>query len=98
VKKYLVLAFLVLFLLFSASALAETLRIYFLDVGQGDANLVVASTGEVVLIDSGPDEGIILNHLSSLGITHIDLVIASHPHADHITGMDKIINIYKPRA
>jgi competence protein ComEC len=96
-KKLLFLA-VVFFLLFSALAFAETLKIYFLDVGQGDANLIIASTGEVVLIDSGPDENTILNHLSRLGINHIDLAIASHPHADHITGMDKVIDIYKPRA
>lgn len=97
-RKYLFVAVLIFLILFSALAFAETLRIYFLDVGQGDASLVVASTGEVVLIDSGPSEGAILGHLSSLGINHIDLVIASHPHADHITGMDKIIGMYKPRA
>ncbi|BER92722.1 MBL fold metallo-hydrolase [Atrimonas thermophila] len=97
-RKYLFLGLLFFFLLCSASAFAETLRVYFLDVGQGDASLIVTSTGEVVLIDSGPSEGTILNHLSSLGVTHIDLVIVSHPHADHITGMDKVIDIYKPRA
>ena len=77
---------------------AETLQIYFLDVGQGDSSLIIASTGEVVLIDSGQDENIILTHLKKIGINHIDLLIASHPHADHISGMDKIVDIYKPRA
>lgn len=93
-----VLLALALFFVFSSLALAATLRIYFLDVGQGDASVIVASTGEVVLIDSGPNEDVILNHLKKLGVNHIDLIIASHPHADHITGMDRIIDIYKPRA
>lgn len=74
------------------------LNIYFLDVGQGDASLIISSTGEVVLIDSGPNTGLILNHLRSLNIDHIDLIIASHAHSDHITGMDEIIAKYKPRA
>lgn len=93
-----VLFALAILFVFSSLALAATLRIYFLDVGQGDASVIIASTGEVVLIDSGPNEDVILNHLKKLGISHIDLVIASHPHADHITGMDTIIDIYKPRA
>ena len=98
-KKRFIPIFAILFsLLFFTVAFAETLQIYFLDVGQGDSSLIIASTGEVVLIDSGPDENIILNHLKKIGINHIDLLIASHPHADHISGMDKIIDIYKPRA
>ena len=76
----------------------ENLKIYFLDVGQGDSSLIISSSGEVVLIDSGPNESLILNYLENLNISHIDLLIASHAHADHITGMDKIIAKYKPRA
>ncbi|WP_427365711.1 hypothetical protein [Candidatus Caldatribacterium saccharofermentans] len=51
-KKFLLVTFVVLFLFVLAGlALAETLRIYFLDVGQGDASLVISSAGEVILID-----------------------------------------------
>ena len=76
----------------------ESLKIYFLDVGQGDASLIVSTSGQVAMIDSGPDESVILNHLKNLHISHIDLLIASHAHGDHITGMDKIIAQYKPKA
>ena len=76
----------------------ENLKIYFLDVGQGDSSVIISSSGQVVLIDSGPDESLILNYLENLSISHIDLLIASHAHADHITGMDKIIAKYKPKA
>jgi beta-lactamase superfamily II metal-dependent hydrolase len=74
------------------------LNIYFLDVGQGDASIITSPTGEVVLIDSGPSKNVILKHLDNLKIGHIDLVIASHAHADHIAGMDEIIAKYQPRA
>jgi beta-lactamase superfamily II metal-dependent hydrolase len=74
------------------------LNIYFLDVGQGDASIIISPTGEVVLIDSGPSKNVILKYLENLKIDHIDLVIASHAHADHITGMDEIIAKYQPRA
>jgi competence protein ComEC len=60
--------------------------------------VITASSGEVVMIDSGPDESLILQKLRALNISHIDLLIASHPHTDHITGMDTIIDTYQPRA
>lgn len=50
------------------------------------------------MIDSGPDESLIRKKLRALNISHIDLLIASHPHTDHITGMDSIICTYQPRA
>ena len=68
-KKRFIPIFTILFsLLFFTVAFAETLQIYFLDVGQGDSSLIIASTGEVVLIDSGQDENIILTHLKKIGI------------------------------
>lgn len=84
--------------LFSEGLFASTLKVYFLDVGQGDSIVIIASTGEVVMIDSGPDENLILGKLRELKVSHIDLLIATHPHADHISGMDRIIEKYKPRA
>ena len=98
-KKLIIILTLVFILGFTGTLYAqENLKIYFLDVGQGDSSLIISSSGEVVLIDSGPNESLILNYLENLSISHIDLLIASHAHADHITGMDKIIAKYKPRA
>ena len=59
----------------------------FLDVGQGDAALVRGTRGEVVLIDGGPDPTQVLGFLAERSITHIDLIVASHIHADHVTGL-----------
>lgn len=98
-KKLLIILILVFLLCFTGILIAqENLQIYFLDVGQGDASVIVSSSGYVAMIDSGPDEKLILDHLKNLNISHIDLLIATHAHADHITGMDKIIAKYKPRA
>jgi competence protein ComEC len=70
----------------SGSAQAGPVQVVFLDVGQGDAVVVRAPEGQTALIDAGP--GVDLTAaLERLGIAELDLVVASHPHADHIGGM-----------
>ena len=68
------------------------LSVYFLDVGQGDATLFVAD-GKTILIDAGEIEGgdRVVRDIKTLGITRIDLLVATHPHSDHIGGMQKVI-------
>jgi len=99
IKKYFLPILILLFLLsFTASLFAQdTVSIYFLDVGQGDSSIIIAPDDRVVMIDSGPNESLILRYLQNLGISQIDLLIATHAHADHITGIDKIIAKYKPK-
>jgi competence protein ComEC len=90
---------LVLFLLAASTAPlplgAQTRRapgaeIVFLDVGQGDAILIRSDTFNV-LIDAGRATSI-LEVLDSLGVDHINLLIATHNHIDHIGGMDAVID------
>ncbi len=59
----------------------------FLDVGQGDSEVLVGPAGEVILIDGGPDPAVLRAHLRARGIDHVDLLIVSHRHADHTTGL-----------
>lgn len=59
----------------------------FLDVGQGDAAVLRGPGGEVILIDGGPDAGVLRGHLRDLGVTRIDLLAITHRHADHTTGL-----------
>ncbi len=68
-------------------------EIHFIDVGQGDAILVLTPL-KTMLIDAGPRDGDVANYLQHLGITEIDVVIATHPHADHIGGMPAIFNSF----
>ncbi len=100
IKKYFLPILILLFLLsFTAILFAQdTVSIYFLNVGQGDSSIIITPDDRVVMIDSGPNESLILRYLQNLGISHIDLLIATHAHNDHITGMDKIIAKYKPKA
>jgi beta-lactamase superfamily II metal-dependent hydrolase len=68
---------------------APALEITFLDVGQGDAVLVRAPEGQTALVDAGPDAP--LGALAALGVGRIDLLVATHPHADHIGGMADVL-------
>jgi beta-lactamase superfamily II metal-dependent hydrolase len=78
-------------------SLAWALELVFLDVGQGDAVLIRSPSGQVALYDAGEREANVLGLLRALGVEHIDLVIASHAHADHIGGMAEVILHYRPR-
>ncbi len=62
---------------------APTLTVDFLDVGQGDGVLLRTADGKVVLIDGGKPSGDADDQLVALGITKIDLLIASHADYDH---------------
>ena len=65
------------------------LRFIFLNVGQGDAVLIQAPEGQTALVDAGPRDVVPL--LGQLGVEQIDLLVATHPHADHIGGMARVI-------
>jgi competence protein ComEC len=73
------------------------LRIYALDVGQGDSFLVISPNGKTILIDAGPiDAGDnVVAALKSHGVKQVDLVIATHPHADHIGGIRKVFDNFR---
>ena len=77
---------------------ARTLTIRQLDVGQGDAALLTTSGGRRILIDAGPDADDVANMLAAGGVDTLDLVIASHNHADHIGGMRRVLDAFAVRA
>jgi len=65
--------------------------IVFLDVGQGDAILLVGEDGGTVLIDGGPDPLVIAAALARQGIRRIDLAIVTHADADHLVGILEVV-------
>ncbi len=75
------------------------LRIYALDVGQGDGLLVISPKGKSILIDAGPTEAgnDVVTALHNHGVKQIDLMVATHPHADHIGGMRKVFDNFRIR-
>ncbi|MGE4549652.1 MAG: ComEC/Rec2 family competence protein [Intestinibacillus sp.] len=74
---------------------AET-SVHFIDVGQGDSELIV-SGDQAVLIDAGPTSAAdtVVNYLKKQKISHLHAVIATHPHEDHIGGMAAVLANFK---
>lgn len=73
-----------------------TIQVDYINVGSqalvGDSILITSSEGKVALIDGGyPGMGT-LEHLAKRNITHIDLVVLSHPHDDHAGGLIDVLN------
>ena len=66
----------------------------FLDVGQGDATLLLGPEGETILVDGGPDPSRLLAKLRGRGIDHIDLMVATHGDKDHIAGLGAVLTAY----
>lgn len=64
--------------------------VVYLDIGQGDAALVLGN-GFTMLIDGGPDPVLLEQKLDQYAIEHIDLVVASHAHADHVAGLEAVL-------
>lgn len=73
------------------------LKVHFIDVGQGDSILIQTPGGKNMLIDAGTNESSskVTSYLSNLGITQLDIIAGTHPHEDHIGGMDAVINMFK---
>lgn len=82
----------------------DNLLVDFIDVGQADS-ILIRNQDQVMLIDAGTNEAgdTVVNYLKELGITKINYLVGTHPHEDHIGGIDDVINnfdigqIYMPK-
>ncbi len=79
----------------------ETVRVTFLDVGQGDATVIELPDGQTVLIDGGAhydtvDMGraVVGPYLWDRGIRRLDHVIATHPQLDHVGGLAWVLDAF----
>ena len=76
----------------TSKVLNSDLKVYYLDVGQADC-ILIQNENDNMLIDAGNNEdgSKLVNYLKSLGITNFKYVVGTHPHEDHIGGLDNII-------
>jgi comEA protein len=86
----------VIALLLSALSFAGTLQVDVLDIGQGDAILLRTPAGRSILIDGGTGSVELAPLLRGLGVSELSMVIATHPHADHIGGLDEVMTALPP--
>jgi len=78
------------------STSTDYLEVHYLDVGQGDSTLIMLPDGQTILIDAGCNsagKGVV-DYLKKLDIKLVDHVIGTHPHEDHIGGLDVVINSF----
>lgn len=93
-KILVIFLFIVLSVLPMGRAEGEHLNIYFLDVGQADSTIITCND-DVLMIDGGnvADSRLIYSVLrNTLGIEHINYMIATHPHEDHVGGLAAALN------
>lgn len=104
IKKY---KFYILFLLFVVAILiwspiivfgfSPGVKVWFFDVGQGDAQFLNFADGNQIIIDGGPDGSILQKLGKALPFydRSIDLIILTHPHKDHVFGLIEVLKRYK---
>jgi len=74
----------------------QKLKVSYIDVGQADSILIQIPNGKNILIDAGNngDANTITSYIKKQNVSKLDIVIATHPHEDHIGSMDKVINTF----
>ena len=74
----------------------SSLKVTFLDVGQGDAIFIETPTGNQLLIDGGPDKNILnaLGRVMPFYDRNIDMILSTHPDQDHIGGIPEVLKNY----
>jgi competence protein ComEC len=78
-------------------ALSGNLQVTFLDVGQGDATLIKTPQNKYILVDGGPNKSVIEKMSIEMPPTvkEIEAVILTHPHTDHVAGLNYVLDRYK---
>lgn len=73
----------------------NNLKVYYFDVGQADSILIVNNNKTMLIDAANNDDGeLIVNNIKKLGISKLDYVIGTHPHEDHIGGLDDVIDAF----
>ncbi|MEG2353962.1 MAG: ComEC/Rec2 family competence protein [Clostridium sp.] len=80
----------------SSNSASEEATIHFIDTGNSDSILIIQGDNSILIDGADNDDGNnIVNYLKKYNVNSITYMIATHPHADHIGGLDTIINNVK---
>ncbi len=87
----------VLILILVTVVTPEKLRVSFLDIGQGDSILIQTPSGKQMLIDGGPGNKVLVQLAEEMSYfdREIDVMIATHGDADHVTGLIPVLEKYR---
>lgn len=93
---FILLAIVLLYRAFDTGNKEQFLQVTFLDVGQGDATFIESPSGAQVLIDGGRDASVLRGLTKTMGYfdRDIDMVMATHPDSDHISGLIDVLKRY----
>ena len=102
-KKLLIIYFIILLININARYFIRDALVTFLDVNQGDSNVIIFPFGKTILIDTGGlylsensiSKNKIIPYLSSIGISKIDLLILTHGDYDHMGEAVNLVNDFK---
>ena len=72
-------------------------KVYYLNIGQGDSEFVLLPNGKTMLIDASTSKygKEICSFIKNVGYNKIDYLVATHPHADHIGGLNEVLNNFE---
>lgn len=78
-------------------AATGTLQVHYIDVGQGASQLIISPNGRTMLIDAGnnDDEERVVAYLKDQGVSRVDILIVTHPDADHSGGADAVVDAFE---
>jgi competence protein ComEC len=73
-----------------------SMKIHFIDVGQGDSILIQSPDGKSMLIDAGEGESgdTVVSYLKDNGIKRLSMLAMTHPHSDHIGGITQVLDSF----
>ena len=96
ILSFLLLLFLIVCINIYKILQPQKIRVSFLDIGQGDAILITTPSGKQMLIDGGPANNILeeLSKEVSYFDRSLDIIVATHPDSDHVTGLIPVLKKY----